>query len=91
MGVKGLSNSVFERRTASGCRLFALLGGHFAQIFEQIVTTTVNDFSKTNVAVSMQIKKEHLPLAVAVRRSKMPLLKRPRNLQRNITVLATLR
>jgi len=33
-----LSHSVFERRTTSGCGLFAFLGGGFVQMFEQIVS-----------------------------------------------------
>ena len=69
-----LSHSVFERRTTSGCGLFAFLGGGFVQMFEQIVSITVNAFSNTNVAVSKKIKRENLPLPVAAHRSKTPLL-----------------
>ena len=65
-----LSKGVFERRTSTGRGLFTFLSSGFAQIFSQIVSTSVKKLSNTHFIASRHIKREKSSLPVDVRRSK---------------------
>ena len=65
-----LSKGVFQRRTSTGRGLFTFLSSGFAQIFSQIVSTSVKKLSNTHFIASRHIKREKSSLPVDVRRSK---------------------
>ena len=73
--VGSLNSDVFERRTSTGSRLFALLSCDFEQTFGQIVSIIVETLSNTNLVAPKNIKREKSSLPVDVRRSKTLLLK----------------
>ena len=64
------SNDVFERRTVTGCGLFAILVRNFDQIFRQIVSMRVKALENTNSVASRHIKRENASTPVDVHRSK---------------------
>ena len=82
--MESLSNSVFERRTSTGSRLFASLGSGLVQTVGQIVFIREKKLSNTNLLESRHIKEKAAPLPVDVRRSKTSLLKLPFKLATNV-------
>ena len=72
-----LSSDVFERRTSTGNRRFALLSRDFEQIFGQIVSVRIKILGNINTVASRLIKRGKGSLPVDVRRSKTSLLKLP--------------
>ena len=56
---------------------FTFLSSGFAQIFSQIVSTSVKKLSNTNFMASRHIKRENSSLPLVVRLSKTPLPELP--------------
>ena len=75
----GFSSDVFEPRTSTGSRLFALLSCDFEQIFGQLVSKRVKTLSHTNLVVLRHIKREKGSLSVDMHHSKTSLIKLPIN------------
>ena len=67
--VGSLSNDVFERRTSTGCALFAIFSRDFEQILGQNVPLRVKTLSNTNLVVSRYIQKKRKTLTSARRAS----------------------
>ena len=67
-------SDVFERRTSTGSRVFALFGRDFEQILGHMVSLRIKTLSNTNVVASKHIKREKGSLPVDVRGSKTSLL-----------------
>ena len=72
-----LSSDVFERRTSTGNKRFALLRRDFEQIFGQIVSIRIKTLGNINTVASRHIKRAKGSLLVDVCRSKTSLLKLP--------------
>ena len=67
--VGSLSNDVFERRTSTGCALFAIFSRDFEQILGQNVPLRVKTLSNTNLVVSRYIQKKRKTLTSTRRAS----------------------
>ena len=75
---------MFERRTSTGNRRFALLSRDFEQIFGQIVSVRIKTLGNTNTVASTLFNRGKGSLPVDVRRSKTSLLKLPINVSQSL-------
>ena len=67
--IGSLGNDVFERRTSTGCELFAPFSRDFEQILGQNVPLRVKTLSNTNLVVSRYIQKKRKTLTSTRRAS----------------------